>query len=428
MTPSDTTEQLITDTGSWDPKRRPVGIYHDGVTYVGWKGHAVGGRSPVGITAYDHGEATTTSTVVEQIETPHPGDNHWAPAVHRRPDDRLLLAYARHSTVHVAIASEPGSIDTWSVTEHDLEIDNYPTPVRWNDELWLFGRATATLGHGGWGYHVSRDDGETWSEMHPFVESDIEGEWIYVLPYVDAANERMHLTIGDQRNDPSGVYHGYLADGTIHGSDGTPVHELGTPLRDKRRLTVIDETHHGPDEPDSMKMHDLIVRDGVPYAAWVSHETVSKDVGGSAGPLPSGDYRAMWGRWDGDDWIISEICPMGSSFAENHYISGGVYLDDQDPTVARASVECEDRNFQIQEWKTSDDGDTWTHTRDLSPAGPGWITPTKRGRPTSVRGHQGEIPAVYFAGKYDRYDAMEARIGLIWGTGSWTEWSPIERP
>lgn len=428
MTSPQADEHLVAGTGCWDPKRRPVAIFHDGVTYVGWKGHAEDGTSPVGITAYDHDRDTTSSTVIERIGSPHPGDNHWAPALHLRPDDRLLVAYARHSGVHVAIADEPRSIDAWTVAEHDLQIDNYPTPVAWNDELWLFGRATATLGHGGWGYHVSQDGGETWSDMHPFVDSAVEGEWIYVIPYVDEEAGRLHFTIGDQRNDPSGVYHGYLADETMHRSDGTPVHELGSPLTDKRTLTVIDETHHGPDEPDSMKMHDLIVHEGVPHAAWVRHETVSADVGGSAGPLPSGDYRAYWGRWDGTEWDVSEICPMGSSFAEDHYISGGVYLDDREPTIARVSVEREDRNFQIQEWRTTDDGQTWTFTRPLSPGGPGWNAPTKRGRPTSTRGHCGDVPAVYFAGKYDRYDAMETRIGLIRGTGSWTTWPRLERP
>ncbi len=83
---------------------------------------------------------------------------------------------------------------------------------------------------------------------------------------------------------------------------------------------------------------------------------------------------------------------MGDSLPENHYYEGGLSLDSADPTSVYVSVEQPNRNYEIQEWQTSGNGSSWTKQRDVSAADATFASPTKRGRPISPRGHQGDLP------------------------------------
>jgi hypothetical protein len=81
------------------------------------------------------------------------------------------------------------------------------------------------------------------------------------------------------------------------------------------------------------------------------------------------DHRYHYARWNGEEWIDSEMVAAGGWFPETpegvvepepHY-SGGVVLDHGDPSIVYLSRPV-DGVFEIEQWRTRDGGATWrTH-------------------------------------------------------------------
>jgi hypothetical protein len=124
---------------------------------------------------------------------------------------------------------------------------------------------------------------------------------------------------------------------------------------------------------------------------------------------------------------------MGGAMPESHYYESGLCLDSQDPTTVYVGVEQSNRNYQIQEYNTSDEGSSWTKVGNRSEATATITSPTKRGRPISPRNHDGTMDMLWFAGTYDDfvngYNTQVKNGGIIIGdatkyvrqNGSWVE-------
>ena len=404
--------KVLHEGGIWTVHDRPRALRHLEYTFVPW----TNAQGKVGITQYNHVTNQAHSQVIGTVPN-HVGDDHWGPSVFVRTDGRLLVPYSRTGGF-VAISEHPLDISSWNVTRYDW-LRDYGQMMQIGDEIWMFYRPS---GHfvGEWSYRVSADQGNSWSVEKRLFKGASSDTGIYVHPFHDTENDRIHFGMGDHRQNEPGVYHWYLdlADGYYYTSDGTPIKHAGdgtNPITHTSELTLAFEI---PADWDGAKIWDLKVKDGVPYIAFAGYPQV--DAGGGGG----GDYRAMWAVWRGSPaaWHHSQIRKLGGSIGEGHYYEGGLVLDYEDPTHAYLAVETNNRNFQIQEWKTPDQGQTWEKVADHSPSGADRYSPTKRARPVSPYGHNGEMPLVYWSGKYDDRFKHDTVIKASFG---WKTTTPI---
>jgi len=158
-------------------------------------------------------------------------DDHDAPALWRRKDGCWLAAYTKHKT---------DDLMRWRVSEPD-------DPTRWAPER-TFDWAAYTGGRGvtytnlreldGRLYCFSRavnddpcalvsdDDGDTWSYAGKIFTRPKVG---YVNGYTRyaASRERIDIITTDHhpRDYNNSIYHGYIADGALRRSDGTPIND-----------------------------------------------------------------------------------------------------------------------------------------------------------------------------------------------------------
>ena len=107
------------------------------------------------------------------------------------------------------------------------------------------------------------------------------------------------------------------------------------------------------------------------------------------------DHRYHYARWNGEEWLDSEITaaggwfpqtPAGVTEPEPHY-SGGVVLDHGDPTVVYLSRP-EAGKFEIERWWTVDGGANW----DSRPLTAG--SANDNVRPFVIREHGGLSPTL----------------------------------
>ena len=434
----DLDEPLIHGTGSWGINNRPQAVYDDETDTTYWTWH--GERGAAGCSAYHHDTGELEHGVAEVVNT-MPGDDHWAATIHIRDDGHLQMFYARDGDMHQAVSTDPYDVTDWETETHELT-NNYPMPiVPWDgaDELWLLTLPNSyELGNGDSVdqnqclIFYSDNEGQTWDydDHTVLVDLDDEDERVYVHPYADHDNDRIHFVMGDENNDPSGMYYWYwdLDSDEFCQADGTVIQDADEPITDKHDVDVVDEEFADGDGADSIKNYDIIVDDdGRPCLGYIKHEENPRkgpDQGDWADPEYA-DLRAYWAGFNPDDgeWVTSEITEVGTCMADNHIVSGGVLLDAIDPTIVRISVEQDDRNFQVQEWQTDDWGETFEKARDLSPAGETVDQPTKRYRAKSPRNHNGEIPAIYCAGMYYDFERHNANMELVYGeSGDWNEW------
>lgn len=383
----------VTNHGAWSIHQRPRTIQRGDQLLVGWTDHFYN----IGLTDYNLATGEFKSGYIDTLTHV---DDHSSPAIHIRPDDRIISFWSdrRHETETMfwAISESALDVSSWSDTKTFTESNNvdYAEPVEWNGELRLYYRGGGG-NSGDWYYRVSADDGESFGS--PQQVTDFEGGWIYTHIYPDRSgtNDRLHFAMGDHRMDESGIYHWYLEDGDYYQSDGTLIQSEVNPLTSLDDLTTVYDATVMGNNPT--KQYDLLVHNGHPHVAFAEH--VETGEGGG-----DGDYRARWAKWDGSQWIVgSEVTPMGGALPEERYYEGGLSLDQQDPTTVYVAVETTNRNYQIQAWGTNDNGSSWTKLRDVSPADETFTTPTKRGRPISPRNHDGRVPVVWWAGMYDDF-------------------------
>jgi len=327
-------------------------------------------------------------------------DDHSSPAIYVRDDDRLVAFWTVRGsgpdtdTMFWRIAANSLNIDSWGETRTfaGSEIIDYPQPIEWDNNLRLYHRLGGSSSTLSWVYRESTDGGQSFGS--PQTLHNIG--YGYCHPYRDGG--KLHFAVGDHRMSPSVIGHWYLENGDYYQSDGTLIKSESTAIADTTEITTV------ADLSNNVKLYDLITdSNGDAYIAFTEH--VATGSGGG-----DGDYRARWAKWDGSQWTVgSEITAMGGSLPETHYYEGGLSLDSQDPTTVYVSVETSNRNYQIQEWTTSDDGASWSKVRDVSPSGPTVTSPTKRGRPISPRGHQDDLRVLWWEGRYDFYTDYKTR-------------------
>jgi rhamnogalacturonyl hydrolase YesR len=354
----------LTPDGAWNWCNGPHAVFHEGTsrkTYIGW----VTGTGAVQIGSYDHDTGRVqVATLRDSLEA----DDHSAPAILVRPDDRLMVFYSPHcrtipeSTpggksiegMFCRTSERPEDVSSWG-DEVRLEMNTgeafgwtYPTTAQLAGEgnrIYLFWR-----GGNGQPLLALSDNGTDWlfggtflttGGIRPYFKVDTDG-----LGTIDVAFTRGHPSVEPE----NGIYYVRYRDGAIYRADGRKIKDMwDLPLEPGECDTVYDGRGAGRawlwDVASDSLGNPVIV-----YAVFPSED----------------DHRYRYARWDGTRWYDTEIVAAGRWFPRNGleglsqqvYYSGGIALDHSDPRVVylsrpTASV------FEIERWVTKDGGRTW---------------------------------------------------------------------
>jgi hypothetical protein len=379
-------EPVITESpaGGWSWFGDPRAVYDDGRTFFGY---LRGSDGSVVAAAYDHSEGTVDSFVLNDV---FELDDHDNPGIIVRPDGHVLAFYSQHlgSTIYQRTSTNPADVNSWG-GEASLDSQlggqqyTYPSPILTtqadgtvSDVYWLFRREHHS-NLPGWYYNVSTDAGTTWAlgtytKLHNLTYSKIETN-----------GDRIDVAASDH---PAGgankIYHLYREDAAWRNTDGT---SMGPTPFDGSDMTLVYDAG-----ANLCWIWDIAYDSaGDPRITFVEFESESV-------------HNYKYARWDGADWIVTDIAEGGSTIAEDAipggalevYYSGGVVMDHSDPNIVYASREF-GGTWEMFRYTTADDGATFSEeqlTEDSSAV--------KHVRPVSVRN---DDSVLWMSGRYDSY-------------------------
>jgi putative BNR repeat neuraminidase len=381
--------------GAWCWFNEPRALTTEDVTIIGWVGR--GGDIRVASYNNDTGQLVT--------KTLHPGlqyDDHANPAFYLRQDGRVTAFYSRHagSPLYYRTTTDPARISNWE-PEQTIPTNTpggygytYPNPI-WcpaESKLYLFWRGGTFLPT----YSTSDDEGQTWAPARTLM-NDNEPERRQ-RPYVKYAERDgvIHLayTQSHPRNRATSIFYMRYVPGTgwqrANGDDiGTPPF---IPTDGDRIYDAFSHDARG-------WVHDVAVgADGHPRIVFATFSRATDWT----------DHRYWYARWDGQQWRKREIAKAGPSIDPNGEVmySAGVVLDHENPQTIYLSRK-RDGWFQVEVWRTGDDGETW----DITP-----VTAAHKHhmRPVVPRNHTGTDVAqvLYMEGRYDSFTTYQTDVAL----------------
>lgn len=350
---------------------RAVGNTHSGAQEPNW------GNVELAVHDIDQG---TTQTVVL---APHfEQDDHDAPALLRMANGRFLALFSRHAVERKSFCriSEPGGPLTWGPVREIETPGDYSPPFSGDNVTYsnLFqlpsGRLINFFRGPGYdpNYMISDDGGQSWNYGGRLLKGK-DGYGPY-LKYAFDGRDTIHFVATEDhpRSFDNNLYHGFLRDRQIHGSDGTVLGSLSDSM--ETATTAWDLTKIFSSDADNVAwMTDLELDDqDRPCIVF----TVQKDGRG----LPRGqggfDHRFYYARWNGKDWQVYEIAYAGTRLyaGEDDYTglaaidprnTNVIYIStDADPQSGEPLVSTADsqRHRELFRGTTADGGATWQWT------------------------------------------------------------------
>jgi hypothetical protein len=348
----------FTKDGAWCWFSDPRAVSRDGKTHTGW----VSEDGSIRMGTLDHATAMVTTA---ELHAKYERDDHNNPSFLFLPDQRLMAFYSKHCgpEMNARVTVRPGDTSAWepelalpvSATPRTAKNITYSNPALLtgeNNAIYLFWRGDTWKPT----FSKSTDGGKTWSPGKVLTSRKGAGQWN--RPYLKAISngkDRIHLvfTDGHPRNETrNSVYYACYREGAFFKADGT-------------RIAGIEDVPFAPELADCVYdakqtgvrgwVHDLAFDgDQRPVIAYTR--------------LPAeNDHRYHYVRWNGGQWLDSEICPGGSWFPqtkpgaaerEPHY-SGGLALDPANPDVVYLSRPVNGVR-EIERWTTADGGRTWS--------------------------------------------------------------------
>jgi hypothetical protein len=335
-----------------------------------------------------HGDLELTvvdlDTYESQIVTLHKAfeaDDHDVPALWRRRDGRWLAMYARHKTDDFLYwrISAPNDPRVWGEerffdwSEHtEGRGVTYANIHELDGRLYCFSRAVnddqCAL--------VSDDEGETWRYAGKLFTREKVG---YVNGYTrcSSSDGRIDLVTTDHhpRDYNNSIYHGYLAGGALHRSDGSVVDEhaltADAPSPSQVELTRIltaDEELDGVALTHAWTSDIRHHPDGTIVAVLTArHDVPANDKERFERNRPILDHRFVYARFTPESgWRTFPLAKAGAGLLvhEQDY-TGLVALDPYDANVVYASAPIDPRTGQATEHHeiyrgaTADGGASW---------------------------------------------------------------------
>lgn len=401
--------------GGWTWYNEPKAVYYEGThkrTYFGW----VNQRSSDGrvrVAMFDH---ETNETVVTVMKTKYGADDHAHPALHMRPDGRILVCYTGHSLrgrgMSVAISKDPEDISTFSSDEEMFRIDTmaitYPNILFLSDEgtqgrFYLFFRGLYNMPC--WVY--SDDWGKTWSRVEKFFHSinAPENHRPY-FKYCSNGKDEIHMIIEawHRRYNPP-VYYMKYKQGAFYKANGERVGDTNNlPIYNN----LMDTLWNADRTRRTMTCWDIALDDsGFPVFVADIFRSSSDNNDWSL------NHIYYYYRWDGTKWFNKRLLNAGHSMGGEAGFASGLTLDHENPNIVYISRQygvlrdslnfssITDETHEIEKWVTSDKGVTWDTipiTRNSA---------KKNTRPCVPRGHKtgGKFELMWMYGDYTAYGA-----------------------
>lgn len=373
------TPQTLTSEGGWCWFADPRAVYADGKTTFGF----VDRFGNVIAAQYDHATGQTGTFVLHAALQ---ADDHDNPTfLHRASDQRILAFYSRHvgAELYCRRSTNPNDISQWGP---EVNLDGqlggyqytYPSPVQLADgTIWLFCRQHDPDGQAWWIRSKSTDGGATWTPQQKIIH------YTYCKLAVAPDGQRIDVVFDDgpQWDPASGVSHLSIVGDHFYSSAGGQL-DPPIPTPSDRWTTVYNGSTSAPAWVWDIA-HDASGHPVCTFAKFLGNFT---------------DHRAMYGRWTGTAWQVTEICPMGPGlYADQPWYSGGVVLDHEDPGVVYVSRQVAGQ-WEIWRYRTSDGGLTFTGeavTRDSA---------VPQLRPVVSRRHLlTGLAVLWLAGRYTAY-------------------------
>ena len=315
---------------------RAIGSYQANITDPRW--------GNVEIAVYDIATGVANTTV---LHTRLEQDDHDVPAFLILKDGRYLAMYSKHTRERMMYyrTSEPKNALVWSAASV-VETPGDDNPVRGDNvtyaNLFRFPDGRIYNFFRGFShdpnYMYSDDDGKSWT---------YGGRWLYgrdgYAPYLKYAYDgkgTLHFVTTEDhpRNFDNSLYHGYLKNGTIYHSNGTPVGPLNTGTEAKIATWDVTRVYQGGPDNVAWMVDIELDRNDRPYVVF----STQRDGRG----LPRGqggfDLRYHYARWDGKTWNVEEIAYAGTRLypGEDDY-SGLAALDPNNPDIVYISTDAD---------------------------------------------------------------------------------------
>lgn len=369
-------------------------------TFSSYNTGATGGMAAL---RYRHSDGQITSGVFSSGFTT---DDHVVPTLVRLPSGTLMAYYCGNpdSYVRYRSSSAVDAVTSWSsVTTTPAS----PFPVVYcnprrlptSGVTALFSRCITDTADRRHYYITSANDGTSWGSWTEWLASATDA-WPYLI--VEQDGDRLWLLVtSDHPNEgASSVYAGYCewnsGDGALRFYTMADV-QLTPPFAPSAMTQVYDgSTTHG------WILDIKIDGDGYPR---VLFQKVSSSPYGA-------DNRVMFSRWNGSafttavDLLGASVGKgIGPTESNGDYI-GGACFDGNDTDVVYLGVSGSGV-YEMQKWRTSDNGATWAKTRDLST---GTASTYDNYRPVSPIGHPDELAVIWCQGTYPFYDSWTAKL------------------
>jgi hypothetical protein len=403
----------------YDQRQRPQSVYLNGKVYIVFKGGGKAGTPaisaktiPMAIT-YD--PATRKFSDVIALGPAHK-DHHYSPVIWADEDDHLHVLYGCHKKpgVHL-ISKQPSSIgsglDAWREAPQIAPGISYPTVFRVSGDRELV--YYRTDGHSSsWTYRVSEDNGETWTgPAQDVTDMDIAGrlEWSsYQSKQVSADGRSLHVVFTSyddvKSNDPKRLYN-VRYDQPVRNDWKYDLYYLKIDLETQAVTNFEGEPMKTPLDADTADATCRIWNTegrgaGVP-------PTIMLDENGDPAFLhvlsedTLEDHRYYYVRQADGKWKQTPVAHSNHQWNSCHLAQDDrgtlhAYIIVGEGYLAKSiTTRFMDKHGggTIEEWISSDKGNTWTKARDLTPdlkEYPGWrynnIQPVTRPDGTIVQG------------------------------------------
>ncbi|WP_159618505.1 BNR-4 repeat-containing protein [Ruania rhizosphaerae] len=338
-------------------------------------------------------------------------DDHNDPALWIRPDGRYLAMYTKHKTDNFQrwrISARPHDATEWGPEQTfdwtDLTEGRGATYsnlhyLAGEDRLYAFARAI----NDDPSILISDDHGETFRYGGKLFTRPKIGYVNGYTRYASNGTDRIDLITTDHhpRDYDNSIYHGYIAGGALHDSDGT----------------VVDPTVLSPEAPSQVELTTLLatrmtLTDSPLTHAWTTD--IRQGRGTQTGQLAAvltarahdepensnySDHRFVYARHDGAGWQIFPLAPAGANLLphEQDY-TGLVSIDpyDLDSLYLSAPIDPRDgsalAHHEIFHGHTTDGGASWAWTPITENSGEDNL------RPIAIPGDPSTLAVTWFQG------------------------------
>ncbi len=311
-------------------------------------------------------------------------DDHDGPALHVRPDGKVLAIFTRHSQERKVFwrVSESDDLTQWGALR-ELETPGKDHPPFGGDNV-TYSNIFQPSDEGGVMYNYfrsvqhqqnwmySEDNGNSWKYGGMFLKG-YQGYAPY-FKYSTNGKNIIHFigTEDHPRNFDNSVYHGTITNRVIHHSDGKVFRPLSTTTEKSGDIWNLTPVFKGDADNVAWVIDLHLDKNENPVCLF----SVQKDGKG----LPKGqggmDHRYHYARWDGKQWIQHEIAYAGTRlYKDEDDYTGLAAIDpmdistvfistDANPVTGKPLISTADnqRHHEIFRGKTDDGGKSWKWT------------------------------------------------------------------